>query len=276
MVEPTKVADTSQVTLSDALARYLSTRKDEDRQVALPELNRFVRWFGGDKRIAQITPHDVAEYAGMVSGLAGDAARRLEQVKGFLSFLKQKGLIQTSLAPHLKAPRGKAKKNSANLKRQTAEKVYLSPEGYAQLKARLDLLKEERVSVVADIQRAMADKDFRENAPLDAAKERQGFIEANIRELESLLGRAVVTEQQGNGSNHQYVTLGKKVNLKDLASGQIFTYHLVDPKEANPALNKISVSSPVGKALLDRRVGEEVQISVPRGTLRYKIEGVEG
>jgi transcription elongation factor GreA len=121
----------------------------------------------------------------------------------------------------------------------------------------------------------MADKDFRENAPLDAAKERQGMVESQIRDLESALSTAVVT---GAGPSHESVriSLGKKVVLKDTASGRQLTYTVVHPREANPATGKLSSESPVGKAIMNRRQGDKVEIATPRGSMSYIIEKVQG
>jgi transcription elongation factor GreA len=149
--------------------------------------------------------------------------------------------------------------------------VALSAEGRANLQARLEILQEERISVVADIQRAMADKDFRENAPLDAAKERQGKIEADIRELEHTLARAVLRR---DGEVSATVRLGNTVRLKEISTGKVMQYRLVDAAEADPSAGKLSSSSPVGRALLQKAVGEEVSVSAPRGTMIYKIEEV--
>ena len=134
-------------------------------------------------------------------------------------------------------------------------------------------LKGERISVVEDIKLAMADKDFRENAPLDAAKERQGIIEARIRELEAGLAAAQILSSDGSGPSYR-VEVGNKVTLKDAESGKKVLYTLVDMREANVAAGKISTASPVGQALLERTVGEEVLIKVPKGTLRYVIEKI--
>jgi transcription elongation factor GreA len=133
----------------------------------------------------------------------------------------------------------------------------------------------ERTKVVGDIQRAMADKDFRENAPLDAAKERQGLIESNIRELEGVLAHTVVVSDQA-ATQDRKVRIGKRVTLVDANNGNEVSYTLVDPREADPNIGKISNASPVGKALLDKTIGEEVHITVPRGTLHYKILEIGG
>ena len=139
----------------------------------------------------------------------------------------------------------------------------------------LEDLKGERVVVTEDIRTAMADKDFRENAPLEAAKERQGIIEARIRELEASLATAQIL---GPGSKValQRSAVGTKVTLKDVASGRQIVYTLVDVREADAASGKISTQSPVGQALLDRAVGDEVTVNVPLGTVSYLVQTING
>ena len=133
----------------------------------------------------------------------------------------------------------------------------------------------ERVTVVDDIRTAMADKDFRENAPLEAAKEHQGIIEARIRELEASLATAQIL---GPDSKivRQRTALGTSVTLKDVSSGKELVYKLVDVREADAGSGKISTQSPVGQALLDRAVGDEVTVNVPRGTVQYVVQKIAG
>ncbi len=121
--------------------------------------------------------------------------------------------------------------------------------------------------------RAMADKDFRENAPLDAAKEQQGIIEGRIQELESMLARTEILSAKPRKKQLK-VAMGTKVTLKELGSGRKILYTLVDMREADVAAGKISTQSPVGQALLERSVGEEVEVTVPKGTVRYKVERI--
>jgi transcription elongation factor GreA len=138
----------------------------------------------------------------------------------------------------------------------------------------LEELKGERIKVVEDIKRAMEDKDFKENSPLDAAKERQGLVESRIRELESGLSTAEIINEGSKRTRHVRVVVGTKVTLKDTFSGKQVNYTLVDIREADVSSGKISTASPVGQALLDRTVGEEVSINVPKGTLHYTIEKI--
>jgi transcription elongation factor GreA len=119
----------------------------------------------------------------------------------------------------------------------------------------------------------MADKDFRENAPLDAAKDRQGHIEARIREIESTLKRAVLADAAAQTGR---VRVGSSVTVKNIDNGRTMQYSIVGPTEANAAEGKISSVSPVGKALLDRVPGDEVEVSVPAGAMKLVVEAVEG
>ena len=127
--------------------------------------------------------------------------------------------------------------------------------------------------MVEDIRLAMADKDFRENAPLDAAKERQGMIESQIRDLEDSLSKAQLIDA-APAEPRQRVALGAKITLKDVSSGKKMVYTLVDVREADIAAGKISNVSPIGQAIQDRNLGDEVVINVPRGTVCYLIQEI--
>jgi transcription elongation factor GreA len=240
---------------SEALTQYVITKKNGKKTLeGHQEITRFVAWVGRERTISELTPSEVADYAQHI-GLGGsESAQRLSPVKGFLTFLKEQGWVETSLAPHLRIPRSRRTSTS---KRSTGADstsngaqfsgAQLSQEGYDRLQAQLASLKEERVKVVEDIKRAMEDKDFRENSPLDAAKERQG---------------------------RKRVAIGVKVTLKELDTGKLIRYTLVDVREANVSAGKISTASPVGQALLDRKVGDKVSVNVPKGTLLYSIEEI--
>lgn len=262
--------------LTEALTKFVTVKKDskndsENHQ----ELGRFVAWCGRSRTVSEVLPSEVAEYAHQIGRGGAESALRLSPVKSFLTFWKQEGWIETSLAAHLRISRGRrgvAGSSNGSSKNQD-QGTQLSQEGYDKLVAQVEALKGERVSVTADIKRAMEDKDFRENAPLDAAKERQGIIESRIRELESGLATAEILSKKPSAPRKK-TAVGTKVRLKDLNSGKKLTYTLVDVREADVDTGKISTTSPVGMGLLDREVGDEVFIEVPKGKLHYMIEGV--
>jgi transcription elongation factor GreA len=134
-------------------------------------------------------------------------------------------------------------------------------------------LQKQRVQLAEDIQRAAADGDVRENAPLEAARENQGMVVAKIREIESTLKAATVLDD-GSSAATERVQIGAKLELTEISSGRTINYQLVEPNEASPLNGKISILSPVGAAILSRRVGEQVTVVTPRGEQVYRIDSV--
>jgi len=265
------------LSFSEALSRYVAAKKNGKKTMeGHEEIGRFIAWIGRERMVSELTPAEVADYAQYVGQRTAGSTQKLNPVKGFLSFLKEEGWTENSLAPHLRIPRSRRNNFARRPLKPSFPSAQLSQEGYERLKEQLEALKEERVKVVEDIKRAMADKDFRENAPLDAAKERQGIIESRIRELEAgLIGAQIISEDSGDQERHQQrITVGTKVALKEVASGRQILYTLVDVREADVAAGKISTTSPVGQALLDRMVGDEVPVNAPKGIQRYIIEKI--
>lgn len=148
--------------------------------------------------------------------------------------------------------------------------VYLTPEGLQELKEELHHARTtERRDIAEAIAEARAQGDLSENAEYDAAKEAQGHLEARIAELEETLGNArVLDDSQVDTSSARILS---KVKVKNTKAGKEFVYTLVSAREANLREGKISVESPIGKALLGRREGDTVDIQVPAGNLKLKV-----
>jgi transcription elongation factor GreA len=152
-----------------------------------------------------------------------------------------------------------------------AEPVYLTEEGIAKLKAELAELKGPRRNELARrLRSAVQMGDLSENADYHKAKEDQGFLEGRIQEIDYLLRNSVVIEKGPGGS----VGLGNHVTIQegDLPEE---TYHVVGPKEADPRSGRISYESPIGRALVDHRVGDVVEVETPAGRLKFKILKIE-
>jgi len=150
------------------------------------------------------------------------------------------------------------------------ETVYLTRERLVELEQELHKLKTKgRRSMAQKIADARGHGDLSENAEYDAAKEEQEHLEMRISRLEVTLSRAKLIEAKDLPNDKVYIL--SRVRLKDLKTGDEFEYLLVSPEEANFELNKISLSSPIGKALLGKVKGESVEITVPAGILSYKI-----
>ena len=150
------------------------------------------------------------------------------------------------------------------------KRVPMTPEGYQKLQEELGkLLKFDRPKNIKDISEARAHGDLSENAEYHAAKERQSFIEGRIRELQSKLALAEVIDP--SRINQSRVAFGAKVKILDTEENEEHVFTLVGPDEADVKSGKISISSPVGKSLLGKEVGDAVVIRAPARTMEYEI-----
>ena len=148
--------------------------------------------------------------------------------------------------------------------------VYLTREGYQKLSGELEYLKAvKRRQLSKMVGEARSHGDLTENAEYDAAKEAQGLNEKRIAELEEKLARARIIDDDRITKDE--VLIGATVRMKDLDTNEELEYTLVSEAEADYNEGKISVSSPVGKGLLNHKENETVQIQIPAGTLKYKI-----
>jgi transcription elongation factor GreA len=148
--------------------------------------------------------------------------------------------------------------------------VYLTEEGLQDLKEELHRLKTKERSEVADeIAEARAKGDLSENAEYDAAKEKQGHLEAKIAKLEDMVARARVVDESEVDTSKAYIL--STVRVKNLNNDTEHTYTLVSEREADISEGKISVDSPVGKGLLGQSEGDVVDIDVPAGTVKLEI-----
>lgn len=148
--------------------------------------------------------------------------------------------------------------------------VYLTAEGLQKLKAELHHARTtERQRIAEAIAEARAQGDLSENAEYDAAKEEQGYLEARIAQLESTLGQArEVDESEVDDTTARILS---NVRVKNHSSGKEATYVLVSPSEADFAMNRISVESPIGRGLLGHSVGDVVEVKVPAGKVKLEV-----
>ena len=263
---------TGSVTVQDAIEIYFNGFKRKDDQLlAQQELFRFARWFGQSRPMSDLRPYEIEEYGEQVGGAGTrfQAAERIQAVRSFLSFAKKKELVETNLATHIRLRKGRTRRGAPG---QEQEQVQLTPEGHATLVAEMERLKGERAPIAAQIRSAAADKDVRENTPLEAAREHLGRVESRITEIESTLKNAVVVDPSRVVG--QSVTVGARVLLRDIGTGRKTKYVVVSAREANPLEGRISDASPVGRALIGKAAGEEVEVKTPRGAQRYRIEEV--
>lgn len=149
--------------------------------------------------------------------------------------------------------------------------IPLTAEGYSELQAELEKLKKtERPKVIQEIAEARSHGDLSENAEYHAAREKQGFIEARINDLDDKLSRAKVVSYEDPGNN-DVVKFGAFVTVCDEEKGDEKTYRIVGDLEADIEKNKISLSSPIAKALLGKHVDDLVTVRVPKGEIEYVV-----
>ena len=149
----------------------------------------------------------------------------------------------------------------------------MTPEGHAALHSELNQLKNvERHKISKEIGVAREHGDLRENAEYHAAKEKQGMIEARIAELEDYIARADVIDPKNNVG--ETVKFGAHVTLEDTDSGEVKKYRIVGPSEADLKKGTISATSPVARALIGRRAGDEVTVKAPGGERVYEIKKI--
>jgi len=262
------------ITLGDTVFSFLTSLSSQKGKETQQEINRFVAWYGKDRPINQITPLEVANFADQVIASGGDVAKKLEPVKSFLSYAKKEKIISTSLAPHLRIRQTSPKTPSSTRPTRTKQRQIITAEELAGMKSQLTALEEERVQVAQELRLAAADKDFRENAPLDAAKEHGAQVEIRIKEIKTALSTAILAGEE-EPSEEIKVRLRSKVVLRDTTSGTECTYTLVTKNEINAAAKRISIDSPIGKALLYQCQGDIVKVIAPVGELSYQIEKIE-
>jgi transcription elongation factor GreA len=144
----------------------------------------------------------------------------------------------------------------------------MSKEGYAKLEKELDYLKSiRRAEVAQKLKEARAFGDLSENAEYDEAKNEQGILEANIAEMEKTLENAIIVD---NISVHE-VGMGSVVELLDMKKNQKKKFQIVGTNEASPVDGKISDESPIGKAVMKKKVGERFTVEAPVGTLEFEV-----
>jgi transcription elongation factor GreA len=150
------------------------------------------------------------------------------------------------------------------------KEVILTPEGHKKLKQEIEYLSNEKRREVAErIKTAREFGDIAENAEYDDAKNEQALLEHRIAQLEERLRNArVITKKE---ISKDVVSIGSRVKLRDVDANSTVEYWIVGSAEANPAEAKLSNESPVGKAIIGKKKGETVEVTAPRGTLKFKI-----
>lgn len=155
-----------------------------------------------------------------------------------------------------------------------AQDIFLTQEGFEELKAKLEVLKAGRSDIAEKLKVARGFGDLSENSEYDEAKSEQAKLEAEINDVEAILSRAVIVEDDAN--NSEYVHLGSVVTIKATGRGsEERTFTITGFAQADSIKGRISDESPVGKALMGHKVGDKVSVEAPKGVITYKIVKLE-
>ena len=278
-----EAADTT--TIQEALDMYVRSLKSGSRSkgksssakpIDHKALYEFVKYFPPTACLQKLTPSDIGQYAEKVNGTGTTpgATAQLQAVKDFLAYAKKnEGLTEENLARYVRIRKARSRAGATVVSTES-QTIELTSEGHAQLVSQRERLVQESESLVEEIRRARADGDVTENSPLDAAREEQGRVEARIQEITSTLDKSVIIVE-GQTRDRKVVKIGARVEVKDLNSSRDpKVYTLVNRTEANPLDYRISDDSPMGKALLGKRVGQKLQVDTPRGKQSYEVVSI--
>lgn len=284
--EPTISEETvisESITVGAAFSQYFqdeSELSNEEKPNAFQEIRRFVTWIGEEQLVNDVIASEVARFSERYrSNASKDMQEHSQYVKGFLNYFKKQGFTEESLAAHIRVrPRSASNQRTASRRRRQTE-VQITQQGFDEMQQELKSLRKETMRLADEITRAAASGDVRENAPLEAARESQGMVQARIRRIESTLETAQIIDESERGASTEvqigsFITLIKLVNGDADESNQKKEYQIVSASEADPIQNKISDISPVGKAVLGKKRGDKAVVSAPNGQLHYRVERI--
>ncbi|MBI5949391.1 MAG: transcription elongation factor GreA [Chloroflexi bacterium] len=259
------------VTLHAALDDYMKSLKPDQRfGAATSYVERYVDRVGRDFMVSTLSGSRVEGYAEQwIKPTDPAAGEQVQALKAWFAFLKKKNYTVQNFGIHIRVRKVAGRTTGSEVRLEEAP-VEMTAEGLDALRRELDELNTRKPELVFAITTAREDKDFRENAPLDAAREALAFHEQRVKQIETALKRAVVVET----SVDDKAVVGSMVTVERMDTGIVATYKLVSANEANAAEKKISVESPVGKQLLGKRAGDEVQVAAPSGAIEYRVKAV--
>ena len=261
------------VTLFEAVGKYtVNLKKKEKTPPVARELDKFVKHFRGESTFKSITPSRVGDYAERASrnGSSEDMVEGLQAVRKFLLHASKEDWTDINLATHFRIKKvrlgGRAREKSTS----ESGGQQMTQFGHDQLVGERNNLVLNRTMISKAIHSAASDGDVRENAPLEAAREQQGREEARIKEIDALLRTAIIVDSSGNDA--KIARVGAKIRIEEIGKkNKRSTYTLVSPTEASPTDGKISDASPLGKSLIGKSVGSQVEVHTPRGKASFKI-----
>lgn len=259
----------------EALSHFVTSLEPEKVEVERPAVEQFIAWFGNKRKMSELTGDDVTRYVTEFMAADEHDESHLEPLRAFLAYSSRLTFTKKNLVPSLQLgdDAGGARGLAGASEQLGGVAYHVTLEGLETMERQLAELKAVRPAIADKLREAMADKDFRENAPLDAARDEQGHLEARIRETEDRLRNAVIIDP---GAKAGRATVGSTVKLLNIEQNKEQVFKLVSPGEVDPQAGKISLESPIGVAVHDKMEGEVVVVSAPSGEVRFRVLEVQG
>ena len=261
------------ITAIEALEHFENSLalEPEKAREELPVVATFIAFLGNDRQMSDIGLGEVARYVGEQTD---GSAEHIEPLRAFLAYASRLAFTGENLVPALhlgpNAGGGRGRNASAEL---GGGAYHVTFDGLKRLEKQIEDEKSRRPEIAQKLREAMADKDFRENAPLDAARDEQAHLESRIRDLENRLRNAVIIDEASKGGR---ANVGSVVRLLNVTANREQSVTLVSPTEVDPTNGKISVASPMGVAVMNRSVGDEVVVNAPAGAITFRVLDVQG
>ena len=261
------------ITAIEALKHFEASLASEPEKARdeVPVVEKFIAFLGNDRQMGAVATSDVVRYA---REHLDQTPEHLEPLRSFLAYASRLAFTAENLVPALHLGPNAGGARGRNVAAELGGNAYhVTLDGLRRLEAQIAEEKSHRPEIAQKLHDAMQDKDFRENAPLDAARDEQAHLEARIRDLEQRLRNAVIIDESSKGGRANVGSVVKMLNLK---SNKEQTITLVSPTEVEPASGKISVASPMGVALLNHAIGDEVTVNAPSGPIVFRVVDVQG
>ncbi len=272
MTNEAQGATVAQITLGEALDEYLTSLKPVLRHEYEQYVRKYVEHADPTTQCSTLTGSRVESYAeSQIRSADPNAKHRVTALKAWFQFLKKKNYTTANYGINVRVRRSGGRAGASAVRIEEAP-IEMTADGLEALKHELADLESKVPDLVKSIALARSDGDLRENAPYHAAREALAFTNDRKQRIETSLKRAVVVDSSGR--DEDLAALGSMVTVTYMEKNRQETYQLVSSREANARERRISVESPVGKVLLGRRVGDEVQVEAPQGSMHYRIDSV--
>lgn len=261
------------ITAIEALNHFENSlaQEPEKARTEVPIVAKFVEFVGRDRLMGDLSSAEVGKYA---QQLGSGSPERVEPLRAFLAYASRLAFTEQNLVPALQLGPNAGGSRGRNAAEDLGGNAYhVTLEGLERLEKQIAEEKSHRPEIAQKLHDAMQDKDFRENAPLDAARDEQAHLEARIRDLEQRLRNAVIIDERSKAGR---ANVGSVVKLLNVKVNKEQTITLVSPNEVDPASGKISIASPMGVAVMNHASGDEVTVNAPSGAMTFRVLDVQG